>query len=358
MSQGFDLLLIGAGHAHLGVLRLWLSGQRPAGRIGLISEGPCSWYSGMLPGLLAGRYNAEQCRVALQPLCAALDIELFEGRVGALNAKSCCVSLEDGRRLDSRWLSLNVGSQPAVLSASDGTVEQLPVKPFARFLDGWSRWQTDPQPLAIVGGGAAGVELALALAVQVAGLSLLSSGLLLQGHPAALRRRALLHLARAGVQVQEGVAVDAIHGDALHAGGQIVWSGPRAILATGATALPWLHGSGLDLDSRGFVRIGATLQSLSQPKIFASGDCASLAQIPRSGVYAVRQGPVLAGNLAAALSGKHLTSYLPQKRALALLADGRGGALMSWAGLTAEGALLGWWKDRLDQGFIRAHQVR
>ena len=151
--------------------------------------------------------------------------------------------------------------------------------------------------------------------------------------------------------------MDAIQGNALCAGKQIDWSGPRVILATGPRALPLLSDSGLSLDAHGFVRIGSSLQSLSHSYIFAAGDCASLPQTPHSGVYAVRQGPVLANNLAAILNGKKLTDYVPQKRALALLADGQGGALMSWAGITGEGAWLGRWKDRLDQGFIRAHSL-
>ena len=87
------------------------------------------------------------------------------------------------------------------------------------------------------------------------------------------------------------------------------------------------------------------------------GDCASLPGAARSGVYAVRQGPVLAVNLSRALRGQALTTYTPQQRALALLADGQGGALLSWAGLSAQGQLLGRWKDYLDQRFIAQHSV-
>ena len=164
VKQPFDLLLAGAGHAHLGVLRLWLNGERPAGRIGLISEGPYSWYSGMLPGLLAGRYQAEQCRVPLAHLCEALEVELIEDRLTGLDANNHCMLLASERGVSATNLSLNLGSQPDLLPVSDGMLEQLPVKPFARFMQQWKHWQSDPQPLAIVGGGAAGVELALALA--------------------------------------------------------------------------------------------------------------------------------------------------------------------------------------------------
>ena len=351
----FDLLLAGAGHAHLGVLRLWRAGQRPAGRIALVSEGPYAWYSGMLPGLLAGRYRPQQCRIALEPLCAAAGVELLQGRLVGLEAASNSISLENAEGYAARWLSLNLGSQPQAPTTTDISLALLPVKPFAAFLQGWSEWQKAPQSLAILGGGAAGVELALALGRQVPQLTLLSNSPLLNGHPPALRRRALRHLAAAGVQVMEGVAVDAIQGDSLLVAGQPVWRGGRVILATGASASPWLRESGLDNDARGFVRIGPTLQSLSHHHVFAVGDCASLPATPRSGVYAVRQGPLLAANLAAALASQPLQKYQPQRQALALLADGQGGALLSWAGLTAEGKWLGRWKDRLDRRFMALH---
>ena len=351
----FDLLLAGAGHAHLGVLRLWRGDQRPAGRIGLISAGPYAWYSGMMPGLLAGRYRPEQCRIALAEVCAAAGVELLEGNLQGLDPATNSVWLESEQRYSANWLSLNLGSQPLVPAISESSLALLPVKPFSAFLEGWNEWQKNPQALAILGGGAAGVELALALAGQVPQLTLLSNARLLNGHPPALRRRVLRHLATAGVQVVEGMAVDAIQGDRLLAGGQVAWRGARVILATGASAFDWLRESGLVTDPRGFVRIGQTLQSLSHPHVFAVGDCASLPATPRSGVYAVRQGPVLAANLQAALSNQPLQDYQPQRKALALLADGQGGALLSWSGLTAEGKWLGWWKDRLDRSFMQLH---
>jgi NADH dehydrogenase FAD-containing subunit len=263
--------------------------------------------------------------------------------------------LENGEHYAASWLSLNLGSQPLAPDSTESSLALLPVKPFAAFLEGWKEWQKNPQPLAILGGGAAGVELALALARQVPQLTLISNARLLNGHPPALRRRALRHLAAAGVQVVEDMAVDALQGDCLLAGGQVAWRGARVILATGASAFGWLRESGLATDQRGFIRIGQTLQSLSHPHVFAVGDCASLPATPRSGVYAVRQGPVLAANLRAALSNQPLQDYQPQHKALALLADGQGGALLSWSGLTAEGKWLGWWKDRLDRSFMQLH---
>ena len=357
MGEHFALLLAGAGHAHLGVLRQWAvkPQSRPTGRIVLLSADAHAWYSGMLPGLLSGRYALEQCRIGLAKLCAKAGVELLLGQACGLDPQHQQLQLSDGRQLAYRYLSLNLGSQPLAPTQYGSGLELLPVKPFRAFIARWQHWQPQPQPLALLGGGAAGVELALALAPQLPAVSLLTAGKLLDAHPAALRQRALAHLAKAGVVVQEDCRVDAVQGQHLLSAGRVVWRGGRAIVASGASALPWLQASGLACDNLGFVQIRASLQSSSHPSVFAVGDCASLAHTPHNGVYAVRQGPVLAHNLAALIEQRPLRIYQPQRRALALLATGDGGALASWAGLTAEGKVFGYWKDYLDQSFMRRH---
>ncbi|OEC33150.1 NADH dehydrogenase, FAD-containing subunit [Pseudomonas cuatrocienegasensis] len=355
--SSYDLLLLGAGHAHLGVLRRWALVERPPGRIALVSAGPAAWYSGMLPGLLAGRFQAEDCRVELQPLCRAAKVELIDAQVTALEADSHQVHLADGRTLEARWLSLNVGGQVSPPAHSGEGLELLAVKPFDAFVQGWSRWQQASQPLAILGGGAAGVELALALVDRVPGVSLFCAGPLLAGLNPGLRLRALGHLCQRGVRVREHCPIDRCEDDALYSGSLCVWRGPRLLLASGAQAWPWLASSGLRCDERGFVEIGRTLQSHSHPALFAVGDCASLPGAAKSGVYAVRQGPVLAANLSAVLRGLPLRRYRPQRHSLALLATGDGGALLGWRTWSAGGPLCGRWKDWLDRGFIQRHRL-
>lgn len=359
LKAGFELLLVGAGHAHLGVLRQWAShpASRPRGQIALLSADAHAWYSGMLPGLLSGRYALDDCRIQLPALCAAANVELITGQACGLTPADKQLQVSDQQSLHYGCLSLNLGSLPQLPKQYGSGLQLLAVKPFSGFIAQWQQWQQQPQALAIVGGGAAGVELALALAPQLPAISLFSASRLLSGHPPALRQRALAHLSRAGVQVREQCRVDEVLDQQLLSAGQVVWHGQRAIVASGASALPWLQRSGVVCDEQGFVRIGATLQSSSHASIFAVGDCASLAHTPHNGVYAVRQGAVLAHNLAAHLQAQPLRTYRPQPRALALLATGDGGALASWAGLTSEGKLLGYWKDRLDQGFMQRHSL-
>lgn len=357
MNAEFDLLLAGAGHAHLGVLRQWLSLPRPQGRIALISDGAAAWYSGMLPGLLAGRYWPDQCRVQLSALCASAGIELIQGEIAGIDPGSNSLKLADGRVYSAKWLSLNVGSTLEPLQVTACDLDMIPVKPFVGLVRAWEAWQQTPQALAILGGGAAGVELALALAAQVSELTLISSGMILAGHPPGLRVKAIRSLTNAKVRLIEGSLVDSVYGDKLLSGSQIVWHGKHLILATGAAPLPWLKDGALACDKHGFIAISPTFQSLSHQHIFAVGDCASLPNCPRNGVYAVRQGPLLAKNLTAALENKQLNNFSPQRHALALLADGKGGALMSWAVITAHGQLLGRWKDKLDTNFISALNI-
>jgi NADH dehydrogenase FAD-containing subunit len=188
-------------------------------------------------------------------------------------------------------------------------------------------------------------------------LALFCRGPLLAGHSAGLRMRALGHLRQRRVRVREDCPISRIDGDCLISGAAPVWRGPRLLLASGAQALPWLAQSGLDCDAEGFVQISATLQSLSHPHIFAVGDCASLPGARKSGVYSVRQAPVLAANLNAVLRGLPLRDYRPQRQSLALLATGDGGALLSWRDCSAGGRLFGRWKDYLDRGFIQRHRL-
>lgn len=351
-----DLLLVGAGHSHLGVLRRWAHGERPPGRLALLSESPHAWYAGRVPGLLAGRFREDDCRLELAPLCRAAGVELLQGTALSLDAAQRELRLADGTALRASWLSLDVGAAAPVPEQRAAGMQVLAVKPFAGFLAVLRQWQQDPQPLAIVGGGAAAVELALALAGQVPQLSLFSAGRLLEGCSPGLRLRALGHLRQRGVLGREHCPVSHIDGDSLYSEAGAVWHGPRLLLASGSQPLPWLRASGLESAEDGFIRVGATLQSLSHPHIFASGDCASLAGTARNAWQATRQAGRLAGNLAAVLQERPLRRYRPAQRQVLLLADGDGGALLDWHGWSAGGRLCGWWRDLRDRQFMLRHQ--
>jgi selenide,water dikinase len=133
----------------------------------------------------------------------------------------------------------------------------------------------------------------------------------------------------------------------------------RPLIATGVQAPDWLQGSGLALCGQGFVQTTATLQSPSNPEVFAAGDVATPAgrPRPRSGVYAVRAGAPLAANLRRFLEGAPLAPYQAPSRTLNLLSCGDRTAIATWGRWSAQGAWAWRWKDRIDRAFIARFTV-
>ncbi|WXL26018.1 FAD-dependent oxidoreductase [Ectopseudomonas mendocina] len=353
----YDLLLIGAGHAHLGVLRRWALIERPPGRIALIAASPFAWYAGMIPAVVSGRASADDAQIDLQSLCRAAKVDLIVNPVHSLSAAQQQVQLEDGRTLRGKWLSLNVGGKTKAPEQSGDAMQVIAVKPFDAFIRNWQQWQAEPKPLAILGAGAAGVELAFAFAGRVPQVTLMCAGHLLERQSPALRLRTLGLLRLRGVRVREDCPVTRIEHDHLFSEKECVWSGSRLILASGLKALAWPELSGLGCDEKGYVLVAPTLQSYTHPPIFAVGDCARFSGVRKSAVSAQEQATILAHNLGAALRGLPLKQYRPGKQRLMLLDTGDGSALFEWHGYTANGPLYGRWKTWRDETFVRRHRL-
>lgn len=358
------VLLLGGGHAHLLVLRALAQQPLAGAEVMLLTPQPELTYSGMVPGLVAGHYRPEQCRIALAPLAAAAGVRLVLGQATALDAAARQLRLADGRTADYDVLSLDTGAVQSRERLPGAREHGLFVRPIEPFVELQARLAALAAQRAlhmvVLGGGAAGFELALACQHRMPGsrVSLLSGGgVPLAGYPAAVQRAGVQALARRRITVFPEAAA------ALQAGAVVLQSGARvacdaALIATGAEPAPWLAGSGLALCPRGFVLTGPTLQSVSHPEVFAAGDVATRSDHPhaKSGVYAVRAGPPLALNLRRHVGGGPLLPYRPQARTLNLLSCGGRSALLVWGGFSLGerpfGRLAWWWKDRIDRGFI------
>lgn len=378
------LVLAGAGHAQLHVLQA-LAHRRPhaphgSSRLTVTLVSPSRWqhYSGMLPGWMTGAYTLADCRIDVRPLAEAAGARFLEDRVTALDATRRQLTLASGATLDYDLLSLDVGSEIDAGWAAPLGPRLLPIKPLDAFANAWQALlaeatvQHPPQhkslhgsrpgwQLAVAGGGAAGVEAALAAAVALRAVPSARLWLVtgrqgvLPGHPAAVRRHALQALAHAGVAVCAQHALGTPEG--LRLGDGSMLSVDRVIAATGARAPAWLARAGtgsIQCDAAGFVQVGPTHQSVSHPEVFAAGDvCARVDRaLPRSGVHAVRAGPVVAHNLLRSLAGQPLAEYRPRQWSLYLLATGDGRAIASWGPLSAEGRWVWRLKDHIDRGFM------
>jgi selenide,water dikinase len=181
---------------------------------------------------------------------------------------------------------------------------------------------------------------------------------ILPGHAAKAATILGRILAQRGIGVHMNSKVVGIEPGSLciEGGGRL--AADHVIIATGAAAPSWIAASGIETDEAGFIAVNAFLQSLSHPNIFAAGDIASITgcPAPKSGVYAVRQGPALAANLRRALEARPLVRYVPQRSALALISTGNRYAVASYGDIVFAGAWVWRWKDALDRRFMARYR--
>lgn len=350
------LVLAGGGHTHALLLLRWIMRPklRPASTaVVLVNRASTALYSGMVPGLVAGLYSRDACAIDLRSLCRRAGVSFIQAEIIGLEPVQRLLQLQGRPPLRFDRLSLDVGCQTRWrASDADPIARPQTVKPLEPFL-AWleRRLQPDqPAQLPIRGGGAAAVELALALRAR--GLQ-----------PSLLLRSGGLHLGsaaanRAGERLLAAAAIPLVR----YAPDQA----PAELACTGSEAPAWLAASGLPVDpASGRVLTQATLAVQGLPHLFACGDCGLIAEDPRppSGVWAVRAAPVLAENLRRSLSGRPLQHWRPQRWALQLLGDGgwRGPGQAQALALLGPWPLgpLRWlwrWKDGIDRRFMDRFQ--
>src|SRR5581483_8956947 len=371
-----DLVLVGGGHSHIAVLKSFGMRPMPGVRVTLVTRDVQTPYSGMLPGFVAGHYDSDACHIDLLPLAAFAGARLCHAEAIGIDRAQKRLLFATRPPLAYDILSLDIGTTPKQGEVPGSAQYATPVKPIDGFAARWqrilARVAKDPKPLrlGVVGGGAGGVELTLAMQYRLRGLLtahgqdpdrlrfvLVTADDLLPTHNrkvAHIFRRVLterdveLHLHSNVIAVEPGGVRCA--GGAAIALDEIVW-------VTQAGAAPWLRDSGLACDSDGFVRVRDTLQTVTDPDVFAAGDVAAVDNHPRpkAGVFAVRQGKPLTRNLRLALAGRPGEPFVPQKNFLSLISTGDRYAVASRGGWAAEGRWLWRLKDQIDRRFLRKY---
>lgn len=360
-----QLVLIGGGHAHVHVLAALAMRRLAHTAVTLVSPYARQIYSGMLPGWIEGHYAIEDCALALDTVAQHAGVRFVQTSCTALDLKARQVYCANGKAIPFNYASIDTGPAANLGGLAGAAEHGLPIRPIEGFVAAWpgllARARQDEFKLAIVGDGAAAVELAFAMQARFVTEGLNGPRLTLIGSnrealadfPSSLRRKAAQLLAVQGidhlgrrravallpnqVQLEDGsrLAADAI------------------LVATGAAAPAWAAASGLATDEAGFIRVNPMLRSLSHPFVFAAGDVAAYSDArPKSGVFAVRAGPPLAENLRAICQGQALKPWRPQQRALYLLSTGQRHAMAAWGSFSTSGAWVWRWKDRIDRRFI------
>jgi len=369
-----DIVLVGGGHSHVGVLRSFAMRPMPGVRLTVVCRETHTPYSGMLPGYVAGHYGHDDVHIDLRRLAQAAGARFFRDEVRGLDRDARKVLCAARPPVPYDLVSINIGSTPQTAAVPGAAEHVVPVKPIYHFDARWQallervRAHAGPLRIAVVGGGAGGVELLLAMQYRLraerralgrdpAGLEfhLLSSGpRLLPTHNAWVRRRFERVLADRGVHVHHDAEVVEVGARRLRTRAGRMLEADEIVWVTRAGGAPWLRGTGLALDDDGCIRVGDTLQSVSDPLVFAAGDVASMEGRPleKAGVFAVRMGMPLARNLRLALEGRPLRPYRPQPRWLALISTGDRHAVASRGIVGFAGDWVWRWKDWIDRRFM------
>ncbi|MFY7933952.1 MAG: FAD-dependent oxidoreductase [Microcystis aeruginosa] len=366
------LVFIGGGHSHAIALRLW--GQSPLKNVQLtlISDVTHTPYSGMLPGHIAGFYDFAETHIDLPSLARYSQAQFCLAKANFIDTEKCQVICNNSLQIPFDYLSIDIGSIPAVDNVIGAKEYAIPAKPVPIFREGWQEIlkkavsnPNNPLNIVIVGGGAGGVELALNMQSRLAkilnsssnlNLSLIHRGKkLLPAHNNWVGQRLENIFKQRGIRLYLSTDVTAVQADQIICSSGLVLPMDYTIWVTTASAPSWIKASGLLTDEKGFILVNNYLQSLSHPHIFAVGDIATIPDYPRpkAGVFAVRQGKPLFDNLARILQNRPLKPYFPQKNYLSLIGTGDQKAIASWGGFGWQSPLLWSWKDRIDRAFMR-----
>lgn len=370
------LVLVGGGHAHVEVLRRFGRSPPVGVELTLISASRHTVYSGMLPGLVAGHYGWRACHIDLALLSRFARAHFLRDIAVGLDLERQRVRCADAVEVPYDIVSLDVGSVGAALPGqpSDGggppSHAAISVRPVERFLVAWDgvvqQAMTRALRVVVVGGGPGGVELCLAMQYRLrerapqhsAQFAIVTDAqAILADHNAGVRARFERVLRERGVTVLTGRRAGAMRDGRLAFDGGESIAADYVVWASGPAAPRWLRESGLNADADGFALVDDCLCSTSHPNVFAAGDIATMLHHarPKSGVYAVRQGPPLAENLRLALREHPPRTYEPQSNALQLITSGDRCAVASWGGMSAEGAWVWRWKNWIDRRFMERY---
>ena len=352
-----DIVLLGGGHANVQVLKRFGMRPEPGVRLTIVAREPHSPYTGMLPGYVAGVYGWDDIHIDLAKLARFATARFIAAEATGIDAVERRILFADRPALRYDVLSVNTGGVPGERFASDFVT---PVKPIGRFIPVWAELTADgapPRSLGIVGAGPGGVELALAINHRYPGTRCTlvdGEDEILDGFAPKARRRLEDALRKRGISVVTGARVTGAEGGELLAGDTSIGV-DHALWTTGVEAPAWFAEAGIDTNSGGFVSVNKYLQSRSHPEIFAAGDVAhsDAAPRPKAGVYAVRQGPVLAENLRRFATGQRLRRFRAQRHAMAIVGLGSGSAVANRGRFNAAGVWVWILKQWIDRRFMR-----
>ena len=300
---------------------------KPDGMITLVNQSSTTIYSGMFPGVVAGKYKFDEILIDVRNLASKAGVSFVKAEIEGIDLKKKKLLLARRPEIEYSLLSLNIGTTTNFTSKSSIRSDKklaVPIKPFSESLEfiidqDIYKDDSSAQPFVIIGAGFAGIEIAFSLRNR-------------------WPKRPIQLKVKPSTKLTKNI-LRTIHD--LHI--EIIYDNPSALypalICTGNKSFKWIQDSRLPIDNGGRVLTEDTLQVVNYPELFAVGDCGVIKDYPRpsSGVWAVRSAKILAINLESISKGIKLKQWKPQRKAIQILdiksTNKESKAFMSWGEL-------------------------
>ena len=361
-------MLVGGGHSHVQVMKMFAMKGPIDVKVTMIADSSTAFYSGMLPGCVAGLYEPSEIQMELRPLAEWAGARFIHAQVTGIDPDQKKVFVDGRPPISYDVVSINVGSTTRGTEDIPGVKEYaLTTRPINRLLDKLQDFERNhpvwkkPPRIIVAGAGPAGIELSFGLYHRFskkagsAEVTLIDSYKDLLPKSSKMVRRVIVStLKEKGIRMISDTRAERVEQGRVHLSSKEAIDFDLLIWATGGAAPGLTEQTGLKTDEEGFLKVKTNLQTPDYPDVFAAGDCIHLEghDLPKAGVYAVRQGPVLARNLINYVMGRPLEAYDPQPDFLALLMTGDGEAIASRNGVGLKGKWLWRLKDRIDRKWM------
>lgn len=366
------LLMVGGGHSHICLIKN-IREERPDFKTILISEKRFQYYSGMASAYMENIYSDEEIAFDLEKLAKKAGVEFFQNRVIAIDSKEKKVTLDNGLEISFSIASFDTGSELLIPDEFQNCEEIIGIKPLSNLKKIKGVLKSDFRKdikISILGGGAAGVEFALALKEFEKQIEknfqvrILDKGTkILSTFDKWLQKNAEKEIEKKGITLFLGCEIAKIESNKITAKNidnlekiiefdYLIWAG-------GPSANIMYKKSGLSTDKKGYMLVNSQLQSLDYPYIFGAGDCVALKDydyMKKVGVYAIREAPYLWKNILNYFNGTPLETFIPQKKNLLIISLGGKKAMLNYCGIKLKGKLCWRIKDVIDSSFMKKFQ--
>lgn len=353
------VVLIGSGHAHLEVIKALSIEEIAEHRFLLISPSRNTYYSGLIPRLIMGEIEEKHLTINSADYAESKGFSFIEDQVQSIDQINRSVSLKSGEKVQFDILSLNVGGTPIEIP-SESPFNTVHLRPFSDFLPKWREIQRicsacmQPQ-FVVVGGGAAAVEVAVALKVRLnknqakdSEVHLVTKGSrLCENYSENISDKIKQSLLNVGIKIYFNEPVNQIFKKNLRLRNGSCLKFDAIFIATPTNSSDLVSGK---IDSK--LRLSSN--------IFAVGDGAEMVDypnLPRSGVIAVRQGRHLIKNIRSLLNNNELLDFLLPKRQLNILITGANSALLIWGSFYFEGLWPLRIKNWIDKKYMTSFKI-